>query len=211
MDEFAPEPTRAFNYDFFRAGERECTAEAIAGAVQAYPVIAETRVVVIRGMEDAREEIGAELARQSSSPAGSTVLLMMGEKLDARRKWVSSLMASAMPFTLATPKGRAFTAWLRRRAKRMSVDLSEAAADMIIEFVGSDVHRAASELEKVAVFIAPRLEITVEDVETVGGGDARGHDLQPDRPRRRDEDGERAPRRAHGWFSPTSIRRTSSG
>jgi len=169
VEELTPEATRPFNYDVFHADERECSAEAIATATAAYPVIADVRVVVVRGLEDARDELGAELARLASGPLDGTVLLMLGEKLDGRRKWAATLLKASRTFTLAAPKGRAFTAWLRRRATRHGVQLADGAAEMLAEYVGADVYRAASEVEKLALYVAPRETVEVEDVEAVVG------------------------------------------
>lgn len=167
--EFTNEQTRAFNYEAFRADERECSAEAIAGAAMAYPVLAEVRVVVVRGLEEAREEVGAELARLAKGELPTTLLLLLAEKLDGRKRWVSSLMEHSTVFTLSLPKGKAFVSWVERRAKMQGVAMTDAAAQLLVEYVGSDVYRAASEVEKLALYVLPRTTLDVSDVEAVVG------------------------------------------
>lgn len=169
VEAFTEERTRPFNYELFRADERETTAEAIAEAVMAFPVSAVTRVVVVRGLEGAREEIGSQLAGLAGAALPSTVLLMLAEKLDARRAWVTSLLERSAPFALSLPKGRALVAWMQRRAKAHGVALADDAAHLLVEYVGDDLYRAAGEVEKLAIYVAPRTAIDVGDVETVVG------------------------------------------
>lgn len=167
--EFTDEKTRPFNYDLFRAEESETTAEAIAGAVMAFPVLAEVRVVIVRGLEAAREEVGSQLAQLASGGLPSTVLLMLAGKLDARRKWVTSLVQQSTVFTMSLPKGKALTEWVQRRGKSHGVAMASDAAELLVEYLGDDLYRVASEVEKLALYVSPRAGIEVADVEAVVG------------------------------------------
>lgn len=161
--------TRAFNFDEFDASDRETTGEVVSSAVRSFPMLADIRVVVIRTMHDANDSVGSELAHLVDGTIEGTALLMIGEKLDGRKKWAQAVAKHATRFDFGIPKGRAFPAWLKRRAERQGATLSDDAATMLIEFTAQDVWRVASELEKVVLYALPRTEITVDDVEASVG------------------------------------------
>jgi len=169
VGEFTEEQTRPFNYEVFRAEERETSTEAIAQAVMAFPVLAALRVVVVRGLEEAREEIGSQLVHLTGRELQSTVLLMLAEKLDARMRWVAPLIEHCTVFMLALPKGRALVGWVQCRASSQGVSMPESAAELLAEYVGADLYRAASEVEKLTHYVLPRKTIEVSDVEAVVG------------------------------------------
>ncbi len=164
----APE-TQAFNFDDLDSSDREITTHAVASAVRSLPMLADTRLVLVRNLEECRDEIGEVLASLLEEPMDGTVLLMSGEKLDGRKKWAQKLSAAATKFTFDLPRGRSFNAWLRRQASRHGATMSNDAAEMLQDYVGQDVWRGASEAEKLALFVLPRTEIEIEDVEAAVG------------------------------------------
>jgi len=161
--------TRAFNFDEYDASDRETTGEIVSSAVRSFAMLADVRVVVVRNMQEATDSVGDELARLTGASIAGTALLMVGEKLDGRRKWAQTVAKQSTRFDFGIPKGRSFPAWLKRRAERQGVALSDDAASMLVDFTGQDVWRVASELEKVILYALPRTEITVEDVEASVG------------------------------------------
>ncbi len=169
VDKLTDETTRTFNSDVFHADDRECSADDIASAVRSYPTFASARVVVVRGLEDAQESVGSTLADLAARPLGDTVLVMTAAKLDGRKKWCGQVSGQSRTFTLAAPKGRQFPPWLKRRAKRFGATISDDAASTLVDLIGTDVYRAASEVEKLANYVLPRTTIDVADVEEAVG------------------------------------------
>lgn len=168
-DSLTKPETRAFNFDEYDASDRDTTGEVVSSAVRSFAMLADVRVVVVRNMQDANDSVGIELAHLIDESIDGTALLMIGEKLDGRKKWAQAIAKQATRFDFGVPKGRSFPAWLKRRAERQGVTLSDDAATMLIDFTGQDVWRVASELEKAILYALPRTEIAVEDVEASVG------------------------------------------
>ena len=169
VTEAVPEGVRAFNYDDFHVDDSECSADAVAAAVASWPVMAERRVVVLRGAEGMRDDVGTAVAYAVQGGLGSSILLVLGEKLDARKKWSKAISSASRRHDFPVPKGRAFTAWVQARASRHGATMSGPAAGMLVEHIGTDIYRAASEVEKLATYVLPRTTIDVSDVEDVVG------------------------------------------
>jgi DNA polymerase III subunit delta len=69
-----------------------------------------------------------------------------------------------------SPSERELSAWLVQLAKRQSrVKLQADAAALLLELVGPDVGLLAAEVEKLAVFVGQRKDVTREDVATMVG------------------------------------------
>jgi DNA polymerase-3 subunit delta len=166
-NDFTTESTRAFNCDVFHADDPDCTGEAIVNAAMEYPVLAEVRVVVLRGVEAVRASIGNELALLTEKPLQSTVLLITGEKIDERTKWAAALKKQCRTFAFTKPRN--LDGWVRRRAGKLGVTISDEAATLLSEYLGTDVFRAAQEVEKLALYVQPRTNIAEEDVEAIVG------------------------------------------
>ncbi|HPU84849.1 MAG TPA: DNA polymerase III subunit delta [Candidatus Latescibacteria bacterium] len=164
---FTDEATRAFNCDVFHVGEPECTAEAIVNSVRAYPVLAPVRVVIVRGVEGANAAFANELALLVENLPPAVVLVLSGEKLDERTKWAAVLKKNCAVFTFAVPRN--ITPWIRQRAKSRGFTFDDDAAELLSDFVGTNVFRAADEIEKLTLFVQPRKTISAEDVEAVAG------------------------------------------
>jgi DNA polymerase III subunit delta len=169
VDKLTQAETRPFNYDDYDASDREVTGEIIVSAVRSFPMLADHRVVVLRNMEGAREDVGNELVQLVEDGIEGTVLIMSGVKLDGRRKWAQALSKKSTKFMFEVPRPRMFPVWLKQRAESVGGSISEEAAQMLLDYVGMDIWRAASELGKVLLYILPRTDIEIEDVAAAVG------------------------------------------
>ena len=169
ISEAVPEGLRAFNYDDFHVDDNECSADAVAGAIQSLPMMAPIRVVVLRAVNGMKDDIGTAVASALQGGLDGTILLMLGEKLDGRKKWAKTIASSAKRFDFVIPRGRGLVTWVQNRAEHSGAKLNPAAANMIVDHVGSDIYRAAGEVEKLVTYVLPRTDIDVTDVEAVVG------------------------------------------
>ncbi len=169
VDELTKPETRAFNYDDLDADDPDTSASVVGSAVRSYPMLDNVRVALVRNIQGARDGVGKELAALVGEGIDGTVLLMSGTKLDGRRGWAQAISKGSTVYRFEVPKGRAFPSWLKRRAARHGATIADDAAEMLVEYVGQDVWRAAGELEKLALYALPRTDIELEDVEAVAG------------------------------------------
>jgi DNA polymerase-3 subunit delta len=156
---------RAFNLDQRRAGDLD--PEAFHGLVNTPPLLAAIRVVVLRGIEDLRttSKVRHELVRYLRSPSPTTVLVLVegaGEPPDPE------LLRLATSVVLEPLPPARVHKWIAHRAAQLGLTLAPAAADLLVQTVGSDLGALAGELDKLAAAAAGR-PATPDDVAALVG------------------------------------------
>jgi DNA polymerase-3 subunit delta len=159
---------RAFNLDQRRAGDLD--PEALHGLVNTAPLLAATRVVVLRGLEDLRKtsKVRQELMRYLGSPSATTVLVLVqgaGEPPDPELLRLATSVAID-----PLPPARVHE-WIAHRAAQLGLALAPAAADLLVEAVGGGLGSLGGELDKLAAATAGR-PATPDDVAALVGARA---------------------------------------
>lgn len=174
--ERAVEPgARDFNVDLRAATDLD--PEAFHALVNTPPMLATTRAVVVRGLEELRKnaKVRGEILHYLEAPNPTTVLVLIqgtGEPPDpelTRRSTVVFLDA-------LSPAGVA--QWMAARARQLDLALEPDAAELLLAAVGTDLSALARELEKLAPLAAGvRRPVTREEVAALVGV-RRGETLQ---------------------------------
>lgn len=156
--------TRDFNLDVRSAGDLD--GEALNALIETPPMLAERRVVVVRGLEQWRKnaKVWEVLRRYLEHPASTTVCVLVhgaGERPDA------GIAKAAYHVVLDTLAPSALPGWLARRAEHVGVKLEPEAAEHLIASVGSDLGLLSVELEKLAA--ASEGPVTASDVAALVG------------------------------------------
>ncbi len=168
---------RDFNVDQRSAVDLD--AESFHALVNTPPLLAATRAVVIRNLEQLRKtaKVRQELLRYLDAPNPTTVLVLVqgvGEPPDpelARR-------ATAVAVEPLPPAR--VERWMTHRAKQLGLELAPDAGELLLAAVGSDLAALARELEKLAAFAGSfeaRRAATRDDVAALMGA-RRGETLQ---------------------------------
>jgi DNA polymerase-3 subunit delta len=142
--------TREFNHEVIRGDET--TAEALDTALSTPPMFADRRMVVVRDVhalkKDARAALNAYLAR----PAADLVLLLVdpaGEDLD------KDLADRSFVLDFRGLNSERIPGWITHHASTTSgVTVTEPAARLLHEAVGTDLASLASEIEKLSNYAA---------------------------------------------------------
>ncbi len=142
------EATGAFNHEILRGGE--VSAETLDTALSTPAMFAERRVVEVRETHALKKPAHAVLSRYARNPASDVVLLLVdsaGEKADA------ALSALATCVSFDRVEDRRIPGWIvKHAAAELGVKVTEGAAALLHETVGSDLSSLASELDKLASF-----------------------------------------------------------
>lgn len=164
--------TRDFNLELLRGGE--CDAAAISAALEALPMLAERRVVVIRDAESLRKPARERLERYLASPAADTTLLIVlgaGSKPDAK------LTAAATSVEFRPLADDDLLRWIAHQATTASgTTILADAASLLASYGGNDLALLAGELQKLAAFTngAPIGKDAVEALTGVRPGHTMG-------------------------------------
>lgn len=168
LDAAVDPATRDFNLDIRRGSDLD--PEAIDALVGTPPMMAERRVAVIRDVGTVRKDARAALDRYLKNPSHDTVLLLVaapGAKLD------KVLQVTTTPLEFNPLEGDRVPRWIAHHAKELGAEITDGAAELLHEAVGTDLFQLASELDKLASYTngAPITEDAVGEVVGVRRGE----------------------------------------
>src|SRR2546422_7179078 len=156
---------RDFNVDTRSAPDLD--AAALRALVDTPPLLAQTRVVVLRGIEQMRRGSKArqELLRYLATPNPTTVLILVhsaGEEHDPEL----ARLATAVAVEPLPPERVA--RWVAHRAKQLGLEMEAEAIAALVETASTGLGALAQELDKLAAVTAGRTA-TRDDVAALGG------------------------------------------
>jgi DNA polymerase-3 subunit delta len=145
----ATEPsTRDFNLEVLRGAESD--AARLSGALEALPMLAERRVVILHDPGAMKKTARERLARYLASPAAETLLVLVvpaGTKPDAD----TMKAASAVNFRALADED--LLKWLAHEAETAcGTTIEPAAAALLATYGGNDLALLAGELQKLTAF-----------------------------------------------------------
>lgn len=150
------------NEDQLTAGEVD--VDAVLSAARTLPMMASRRWVLVRNLErwdaENKKESLDRLADYAESPAPSTVLVLLGPKLDKRRRLVNLARKQGWLVLCESPKRQELPRWIIQRAKERGNDIAPAVAELLAELSGPDLGPLADALERVCLYVGEGNEVT---------------------------------------------------
>lgn len=140
--------TRDFNLELLRGAD--CDAAQLGRALDALPMLADRRLVILRDpsalKKPARERLAAALAK----PAADTVLLLVApSSAKLEKEWVD--LAASVEF--AALEGKDLLKWITVTAeKQVGATITPGAATLLASYGGNDLALLSGELRKLAAF-----------------------------------------------------------
>lgn len=140
--------TRDFNLELLRGAE--CDAAALGRALDALPMLAERRLVILRDPSALKKPARGRLTAALAKPASDTVLLLVapaGAKIEA--EW----MDRAATVEFAALEGKDLLKWITVTAeKQVGTTITPSAAMLLASYGGNDLALLSGELRKLAAF-----------------------------------------------------------
>ena len=154
-----------FNYDvFFAAG---VVPDQILDVVATLPMMAPRRVVVLKEIQDLKAKDLEVLLPLVTSPVSSTVLVLVGSKIDQRLKFFKEAQKKGISVKFDRPFPNQLPYWIKHIATQNGKDISGEAIELINQWVGPGLLEINSEMQKLSQFLGDRRRIEVADVENV--------------------------------------------
>jgi DNA polymerase-3 subunit delta len=163
---------RDFNEDRFDLGAPGFDPLAIVAAARTLPVMARARLVLVRGIAERRAEkfLDGALLEYLESPLDTTCLVLEGEEVDKRQKWVKRVAKIGQLHECSGPTRPAeVRRWIEARMGQRGLRPASGAAAALFDHVGPDLDRLALEIEKLALFAGERGELSADDVAELVG------------------------------------------
>lgn len=165
LDLALPPEGRDFNLALFYG--KECKGEEVADAVQTFPMFADRRVVVVKRCNELTAAAQEALLTVVQNPVATSCLILQGEKIDQRTKFFGEFKKNGVLVEFKRPYENQLGPIVRDELSSHGKRIEPAAADLLVGYVGSNLQELASQVEKVATFVADRPTVTVADVRAI--------------------------------------------
>jgi len=174
IEKFVPEAARTWALSRFSADHGE--TQAAADQAQTLPMLSPQQVVFLEDAEaieklgeKSRDEAVKALETYLENPAPFTVLVIEASALDQRMRLAKLLLEKALVVEVGLgdkPDERIAAAAVLARslAKEQGIELEKGAAEDLAEFVGGDLMRLKTEVDKLATYVGERKTVTRQDV-----------------------------------------------
>ncbi|MCM4168280.1 putative protein YqeN [Arenibacter antarcticus] len=145
---------------------KDVSVEDIVGNAKRYPMMAERQVVIIKEAQHLSRSI-ENLTSYADNPQPSTVLVICYKynKLDKRKKLYKAINKTGVIFESKKLYENKVADWIRKVLKSRGYDISFKAANLLVEFLGTDLGKIDKELEKLCLVVPKGVEITPEAIE----------------------------------------------
>lgn len=157
-------PLREFNEANFSLASTDIQ-QAIAAAEQ-LPMISSRRVVRISEVNKLQREADEEvLSRYIARPVSSSVVILIADDLDKRKKLSKTLLEHCAAIEFSTLSSDELMNWAHRALRDLKADAETKTLQHLIALTGDDVRKLTLELTKLATAAQPSGTITFDLVD----------------------------------------------
>ncbi|MGZ3425808.1 MAG: DNA polymerase III subunit delta [Polyangia bacterium] len=157
--------TRDFNYELFYG--KEAGASRIAQAARTLPMMAKRRLILVRDADEMKADELGGLVSYVSDPAPESCVVFVGEKADQRLKFFTAFKKHGVLVKLDPLYERQLPDFVRGEARARGVAIAPDAVTLIVDEIGAELGQLADAVERLAIFVGEKKQITAEDVDQV--------------------------------------------
>lgn len=159
MDEAAA----GFNLTVFYGKDADWAA--VINACRRYPMFADKQVVLLKEAQHMKDI--EKLEGYFENPLSSTIFVAgyKGKTLDKRKSLYKQLKSTADIFTSEKIKDNKLQEWIADHLRGQGYTISSKAISLLDEHIGNDLNRIVNEIEKLALNLKGKKEITEDDIE----------------------------------------------
>ncbi|MEZ4803550.1 MAG: DNA polymerase III subunit delta [Gelidibacter sp.] len=145
---------------------RDVTVEDVVGNAKRYPMMAEYQVVIVKEAQDLSRTI-EKLADYAKQPQASTILVFnyKYKTLDKRKALYKTLQKNGVVYESKKLYENQVGEWIRRVLSGHNYTIAPKAAQMLVEFLGTDLSKINNELEKLKIILPEGTQITPQHIE----------------------------------------------
>jgi DNA polymerase-3 subunit delta len=161
------ESEAGFNLTIFYG--RDTAWPDVINACRRYPMFSEKQVIIIKEAQDLK---GIEkLESYVEKPLVSTLLFVAykGKKVDGRTKLARLLKENAVLMSTKKMYDSALPEWTADLVKQKGYTITKKALFLLIDHIGNDLSRLSNEIDKLALNLKDRTQITEDEIEKYVG------------------------------------------
>jgi len=137
-----------------------------------FPMMSQYRVLIVKEAQkmNMKGEDGGDsdkLLNYIKNPATSTILVIghKGKKVDGRSKWLKALKEKHIILESNPIRDYQVKPWVEKYLKGKGYDIETRAADLVAEYLGTDLSKVSNELDKLIVNLSSSQKITLKEVD----------------------------------------------
>ncbi len=151
-----------FNYSSYYASDADVSQ--VRDEVETLPMMASRRVVILREVQDLTDKEWTALEPLIETPVDSTVFILVGGKIDKRKKFFKRLQEQSVYVEFKKPYENQIPGWIRHICKGHGLTISDEGIQLVHRLVGNQLTEIESEIVKLKDFIGERTHVDLEDV-----------------------------------------------
>lgn len=163
-DNVLTEEERGFNQMVLYG--RDVTVEDIVANAKRYPMMADYQVIIVKEAQDLSRNI-EKLADYAKQPQPTTILVMnyKYKTIDKRKALYKTVQKVGVVYESKKLYENQVGEWIRRVLSSKDYTISPKAAQMLVEFLGTDLSKISNELDKLQIILPKGTQITPEHIE----------------------------------------------
>jgi len=145
---------------------RDITIDDVVSNAKRYPMMAEYQVLIVKEAQDLSKSID-KLESYADHPQTSTILVIAYKykTLDKRKKLIKSIQKNGVVFESKKLYENQVGDWIKRILQTKGYGIEPKATAMLVEFLGNDLNRIASEINKLEIILPKNSIITPLHIE----------------------------------------------
>lgn len=161
------ESEAGFNLTVFYG--RDADWATVTNACRRYPMFAERQVVLLKEAQQMRDL--EKLEGYIENPLGSTIFVvsLKDKKADARTKFGKLVQKKCVVLSTRKLYENQLPEWSLNMIQKHGLSINQKALAILVDHIGNDLSRLQNEIEKLAVNLGSRKNITEDDIEEYVG------------------------------------------
>ena len=145
---------------------RDVSMEEVVSSAKRFPMMSEHQVIIVKEAQDLARSID-KLESYAENPQPSTVLVFnyKYKKLDKRKKVTKAIAKNGLVFESKKLYENQVADWIRRVLGGKKFNIEPKAAQMLVEFLGTDLSKISNELDKLTSVLPAETIINATHVE----------------------------------------------
>lgn len=163
-DNVLPEEGRGFDQMVLYG--RDVTIDDIVGNAKRFPMMSEYQVIIVKEAQDLSRTI-EKLVDYVKQPQPSTILVFnyKYKTIDKRKTLYKNLNKAGVVFESKKLYENKVPDWIKRVLASKNYTIAPKAAQMLVEFLGTDLSKINNELNKLQIVLPKGTQITPEHIE----------------------------------------------
>lgn len=163
-DTILSEEERGFNQMVLYG--RDVTVEDVISNAKRYPMMAEYQVIILKEAQDLSRTI-EKLADYAKQPQPTTILVVnyKYKTIDKRKALYKTLQKTGVVYESKKLYENQVADWIRRILSTKNYTIAPKAAQMLVEFLGTDLSKINNELDKLQIILPKGTQISPEHIE----------------------------------------------